>query len=420
MKNKRIAVIGNSPVGQLLTLMLDGRYEVVRVTDCEKKPECIPFYANDIERGILKQFCIIAGIPFQDAAGGRPRMNIALDSKRQFCFESSYVSFREKILKHYPQYREAVKRLFLDIKGAGEEWSTFIKNNFDPAGARMKTSAKYAGMTVDKYLGKIGLLDSDIRRIMHAVLPVGDVTFPVFAGYLYTQFFDNHILRQNIWEEIDSLAEERGSCICLDDLKSAAVEDAGKESGGKLVLENADGVIDLRCLDLKEGQTENTRKQIWEGFCGARGLDDKVIYHAKTEEGILVRLWKSLYAPARSKNQWQFELLAEKKDGFDAGAAVCFIKEKMREYYDADIEIDLNSVYAPEYLEKHYDSACGYRWAFNAKQAMEDPVNLYKRQKSPYIKCGYWGFAWLSAAFFLYHAVEKQVEWGGKYKIIQQ
>lgn len=154
MKNKRIVIIGNSPVGQLLTLMLDDSYEVIRVRDCEEKWECVPFYANDIERGILKQFCSITNIPFETSNSNEVSIDLIYDEKKHFYCNSSFDSFQKKIKLNYPQHQEAIAQLFQDIKDVGEEWSAFIKNNFDVTTCKMKKSAKHVGMTVEQYLKK--------------------------------------------------------------------------------------------------------------------------------------------------------------------------------------------------------------------------------------------------------------------------
>lgn len=245
------------------------------------------------------------------------------------------------------------------------------------------------------------------------------MTFAVFAGYLYTQFFDNHILSKDIWKELCLLGGKLGSSSILYDLNRVIVEEEEKKNTGNLILNNIDSVIDLRCSDFIVQQADNTNKLVWGGFFFTDKLNENVIYYLEIKNGIYIRFWKSLYQPNRKGKRWQFELLAEKNRTLNAQKTAQLIRDKLREYFNIEIGIETNSVYSPDYFARYFDCSYGYMWAFNLRQSMNDPTNLYSKQKSSDIKGGYWGFAWFSAAFCLYNAIKKQVEWKGKYKLIQ-
>ncbi len=410
---KKIAVIGNGPTGQILALLLKDFCKCVRVVDRTDEKNCVPFYANDIERGILKQFCDVAGISLQTCECGMRKIHIVPGDGKPFCCDSSMDSFRRGLEERFPEQKEAIGRLFADIEDVGEEWATLIRNHFDASRGSMKKSAAYANMTLARYLERAGISGPDVKEILFTVLPVGDVTFSVFAGYFYTQFFDIHILCQDLWKEIAGKAAGLETVVTAGHLENIVIEKETEGQAEEGILKNMDGVIDLRCSRLTGRPAENTRKRIWAGTFSTCQLDESRIYHLAMCDGGFLRLWKNLYLPWRKEDQWQFEALMEESSRMDDKKVSDLVKRQVRDCLGADIHV--KSVCGPDYFAAHYDTPYGYMWAFNPGQSRMDPSDLYKKQKMPCIRMGYWGFAWFSAAFCLYHILLTQTEWGEQY-----
>ena len=56
MNDYKIAIIGNSPVSEIVSLLLGNNFEVTCYKDTVETAACYPYFANDLNEGILKKF----------------------------------------------------------------------------------------------------------------------------------------------------------------------------------------------------------------------------------------------------------------------------------------------------------------------------------------------------------------------------
>lgn len=415
MKNRNIAIIGNSPAAQILVILLQekGR-QIYRISSVEDEKKYMPFYANDLDLGILGRVCEKTGLDIHSLEDKERKIRIGFQEGKSLDCHSSMEGFRDKLEKAYPDEHQGLAVLFADIEGIGEEWASFIKNDFHSKGVSMKKSAKYATTTVKDYLKRIKIGTSDISKILYAMLPIGDVTFPVFSGYISTQFFDNHHLKENPWKEIARRANRISEKISVEDIKKVSVALGESPSTEPAILAQADSVIDLRFFPIKGGMDgENMHKVIWGGRLHTDGLDEERIYYLTAGEDVSLRLWTDLYGTQSKKNHWNFEMLIREDQGQTEESISKLLKGFLAREYGAKVRVE--ELFSPGYFENAFDGQYGYGWAFNKKQVMSDPTNLYSPQSEALVRRGFWGFAWFSAALNIYHLLTTQTATEKKY-----
>lgn len=427
IERKTVAIMGNGLSAVAATLLLADEYDVLRICEGNNQLKGIPFYPNDISSGIMGQYLEDIGLGYLKSAKKITNVVLFVNEKR-LDLGNSFDEFGHILKSCYPEEEEKLNVFFDTVRKIGQEWTSFIENRFNSKAVKFVYSPKYM-ISLDKAFEKFQITNVDLQEILSAFLPVKDVAFAVYSGFLYTQFFDMNALECNIWEALNSMAEKSISeVVMVKDLgelmyhteEEPFMEEAFKEEE-ELVL--ADILINFTNRK-KQGDNVNENLSVYRGnmIDAEDVLNSHDFYLLRLAETGNVRIWNdSAFDLSVKDGNWQFELTCQAD--IPQNILIEQLEGQLQKYFDLSLSIEKGKIYGPAFYEKAFDanSGSGYCWAFNVKQSMKDPTNLIKKQKSTDFSCSYWGFAWLSAAYNVYNAVNNQmVHTGNELKIVRK
>lgn len=409
---KLVALIGNNVAGDLLTLLLPENYKVIKISSKETSSQYMPYYPNDITNGIMKQFLTDTGIIVKRKKKVIRKVSVIVNHNF-YIMEASFHGFIEALGSYFPQANTEIKSFVETVEKIGIEWKSFIKSKFDPGAVRFTESSKYMGMSLEKACEKYGF-PGELKELLLSIVPVRDISFSVYSGYLYTQFFDINALDGDIWKDISQLAGSRQKKIVVSNLKHMKLQKGKKVEE---VEEKICCVLDFRPR-LKEIPEENESKKVIRGmfFNSKAVLEDDTLYIAQIDDGCNVKIWNSTALHLEDRNAgWQFEITDM------CGIAHTEIISKLEKWVcvqiNSDIRVCSDTVTEEHYFDGMYDvnNDSGYCWAFNKSQSLLDPTNLFRKQTDTYFNCSHWGFAWFSAAYNAYNAILRQMYFKDEY-----
>lgn len=420
-KKANIVVLGNGVSAMLVAILLSNNYTIVSISDSTLKRGVLPFYPNDMIFGIMKQF--FCDLDIDDLETSKCISKVKLFVNQHWIEMGNSLNDLENFLEaNYLDEADNLKKLFSAIREVGKEWESFIKNRFDSRNVKFVQSPKYMN-SLQKTFDKFNIQNNELRSILSSFIPVSDVSFTVYAGYIYTQFFDMNATSYNVWEFIHKLADEKISkSVVVKDIKEL---DILKETDACLdadIVECADSIIDFRGIT-KVTLHENENQTILRGAIADKKtvFEKDIFYLIKIDDKHSIRIWhENAFDYSNIKGTWQYEFVSSKAD---CEILLNQLQEWLQEFIDPTIYLEKEKVCNSNYFEKEFDviGGSGYCWAFNQKQSMKDPTNLFTKHKSAYINCSYWGFAWFSAAYHAFNVVQNQMEFTeNKLKIVRK
>ncbi len=417
MDKYKIAIIGNSPISDVVSLLLGEKFEITRWKDTRKQPDYFPYFANDLKTGILENFIKKTNLQFVEECS--PDLEICYNVDSIFSCHSNFQDFSVTLKSDFNEYIDELNIFLTDIERIGREWKQFIDNDFNSKRIGMIYSSKFFNKTLVNYLKKIGLYSSPIYQICQTILPISDVSFAVFSGYLYTQFLDNHFLKKNLIKELRvessyKIKEKVVSELAKLNLKPIFQNDVYREK--------YNCIVDLReSFDNDFFKTENENvKQIavlGEFILKERRLKPGKVYYFNKRDGVSLRIWSDLFDENDMK--FQFEMFIDETLIFDISEIELrkLIFAKLKHDFNIPIESEKFLFYTPSQIKKFYDTNRGYMWAFSIEQTLLDPTFIFSKKQKGILKINYWGFAWFSAAFSIYNLILNSVDFSNNYYI---
>ena len=412
MNNKKKAIIiGNGIATSLIGLLINCHFEVCKITDSKDERKVYPFYSNDIAKGIMRQFCEDVNLSFDIDEAEPHKLQIGSLWGTIDC-EFQIESFQNALIDKYPKYESCIEELFHTIKELGLEWISFLENHFSCKGLKMKYSVKYNGTTLKQYLERIGIDDIGLTELLFTLLPIREVTLPVYAGYVYTQYFDHHVLKEDVWSELENPCAQKSTIKQVADINQLTV---GTEvMDGESVLEEADCIVDLRIKEPLQ-LYENNNKVVIRGTVTSDCFDGDYEYHINLQEEKNIRIWKILYnsqSYEKEAKDWQFELTVPKRESGEYSIVIDKVQTELRDFFGKEVTINKDQLLYGEYFQRNFNckDGAGYTWAFNVKQSRMDPTNMFKKHKDNYLQCSHWGFAYFSQAYHIYNIIMQQMD----------
>lgn len=394
--NKRIGIIGNSLSGDLAASLLEKEYEVLRFTDQSEDVSVYPFFGNDLKTGIMKQF-------FEDTVKELPeirknalQLSIVLD-KKEYIYEMNIQSFQKKLTTDFPADAEGINYFFSEIERIGIEWSEFITRRFDGKKVKFSTSAKYYNKNVQEVIEHIGIQSSSFIRIIKTIIPVKEVAFSVFAGYLYTQFFDICALPFDAVAYCQKAGKQSSVQKKVQDLSDLKVEKLSQD------IDEAEEIVQA-VVDLRQ-TTKSSGNFIKVGSLSPRSaLASDTFYLINQEDQIITKVWNSQLLNYKAPSQWCFEAVSYRQETI----SIRQVEEALTTFVN---RISENDVVDDTKLNQKFDvvDGSGYAWAFSKKESLKDPTNLIRKHTSTDFNCTHWGFAWFSAAYHILNVVDNQM-----------
>lgn len=394
--NKRIGIIGNSLSGDLAASLLKKEYEVLRFTDQSEDVSIYPFFGNDLNTGIMKQF-------FEDTVKELPeirknalQLSIVLD-KEEYVYEMNIQSFQKKLTTDFPVDAEGINYFFSEIERIGIEWSEFITRKFDGKKIKFSISAKYYNKNVEEVIENMGIKNSYFIRIIKTIIPVKEIAFSVFAGYLYTQFFDVCALPFDALMYCQKSGKQSAKQKIVRDLSNLKVEKFSQNTDESKEILHA--VIDLRQT------TKSNRNSIKVGSLSSQiALSSNTLYLINQGDQVITKVWNSQLLNYNAPSQWCFEAVSYSQEIISIEQVEECLTPFMKKISETKVIDDAK-------LNQRFDvvDGAGYAWAFSKKESLKDPTNLIRKHTSKEFSCTHWGFAWFSAAYHIFNVVDNQM-----------
>lgn len=406
MNKKRIGIIGNSLSGDLAASLLKNEYTVLRFTDQSDCLPAYPFFGNDLKTGIMKQF-------FEDTVEEMPKirknavqLSIVLD-KEEYLYEMNIQNFQKKLEIDFPEDAEGINCFFSEIERIGIEWSEFIMNRFDGTKVKFSASAKYYNINVEEVIENIGIQSHSFIRIIKTIIPVKEVAFSVFAGYLYTQFFDICAVPFDALAYCHSVGKKASEQKIVRDISELNVEKLSSDTEG-LDEEKLHAVVDLR------QSTKSSENSIKVGTLSPRiALASDTLYLINQGDQIITKVWNSHILNYNSQFQWCFEAVSYNQEVISMSQVEKCLTRFMTRFRETEVLDNTR-------LNQRFDlvNGAGYAWAFSKKESLKDPTNLIRKHTLTDFSCTHWGFAWFSAAYHILNVVNNQMKFTyDRYKI---
>ena len=387
-----MAVIGNGPQADCLTRLLQVQQHTV-VQFCSRDVAVTeqPYYPNDLTSGIMRKYLQDVGISLKSCK--RIESICLQEAEIRLQFPASFQAFVETLMTQFPEECAVLKAFFADIRAIGSEWAAYISSGFANATA-MQLSARLYNLTLEKAFEKYELKNPVLRNVFRRILPKPGVMFTGFCGYLYTQFFDINCVQADARSLLSNPQKE-----LVSDLRALCV-DCKDEDG------TFDAVVDFRIAhDLPRPQGTVLLGSFVAVNCCLRPETEYLIGLSKNDT---LRVWNDWTLQMDgSKERWHFEFIT-------AHPLPEAPKQWIAEKIQALTEGELCSFHVSDWqavdLQYDTDHADGYRWAFDQKHSMQDPINLVRMHKSNVLQSCAWGFAWFSAAYHAANVVNYQMQ----------
>ncbi|MBL1228799.1 hypothetical protein IW492_06075 [Enterococcus sp. BWB1-3] len=403
--NKRIGIIGNNLSGDLAASLLKKKYEVLRFTDQIEDVSVYPFFGNDLKTGIMKQFFEDTVEDSLEIRKNAVQLSIVLD-KEEYVYEMNIQSFQKKLENDFPKEVEGINYFFSEIERIGIEWSEFITSRFDGKKVKFSASAKYYNKNVEEVIEYIGIQDPTFIRIIKTLIPVKEVTFSVFAGYLYTQFFDICALPFDALAYCQKVGKQSSEQRIVHDISELKIEKFSNDTAE--FEETMDAVIDLRQV------TKSSENSIKVGYLSPQiTLASDTLYLINQGDQIITKVWNSQLLNYNAPSQWCFEGVSYNRETISMGQ----VEECLTPFVTSSSETE---VVDDSKINQRFDvvNGAGYAWAFSKKESLKDPTNLIRKHTSTDFSCTHWGFAWFSAAYHILNVVDNQMNFtSDRYKI---
>lgn len=305
--NKRIGIIGNSLTGDLAASLLKNNYEVFRFTDQTGQLPVHPFFGNDLNTGIMKQFFKDNDMELPESRKNAVQLAIVLD-KDEYLYEMDIWSFQKKLEIDFSEDAEGITSFFSEIKRIGIEWSEFIVNRFDGKKVKFFASSKYYNKNVEEVVESMGIQSPTFMKIIKTILPVKEVAFSVFAGYLYTQFFDVCAVPFDVLDYCRSMGKKASEQKAVHDLSDLKVEKL-PDSIDRLVENTVHAVVDLR------PSVKSSENSIKIGYLSTQlELASDTLYLINQEDRLITKVWNSHILNYEANSQWYFETVSYNRE----------------------------------------------------------------------------------------------------------
>ena len=368
MYGKRVVVIGNNLLSEILSEILPVDFKVVKISNKNNDTK-VPYYPNDVSSGIMGQFLSDASLTNQYHSTKKDVIFTELS------FENNLDCFRNALIEKYQSDSDQIRELFSVISEIGMEWKKYINNRFRKDPSIFKLSGKY-GMIEMKNLDSIFRLPEEAKNLICSILPRNDVTLAVFGGYLVTQAFDIHCIENSLFEIISD--HKKNEAIVVDDIYDL-----------KQDFSEDDVIVDCRQM---------SKPEIKGGYAKIIGLSEEIPVNQMffiNSDSYWIHIWNSSIIEPDDKT-WNVEYVMRGADD-----DIQTIKKRIKAIWNVNVEF--SEIIDDDKAEEIFGVSVirGYNWAFNKSQTLKDPMNLMRAPKGNVLNCEKWGYAWFSAAYYV-------------------
>nr|WP_218776225.1 hypothetical protein [Enterococcus sp. 4G2_DIV0659] len=364
-----------------------------------------PFFGNDLKTGIMKQFFEDTVEDSLEIRKNAVQLSIVLD-KEEYVYEMNIQSFQKKLENDFPEEVDGINYFFSEIERIGVEWSDFITGRFDGKKVKFSASAKYYNKNVEDVIEHIGIQDRTLIRIIKTIIPVKEIAFSVFAGYLYTQFFDVCALPFDALTYCQKVGKQSAEQRMIHDISRFKIEKCSNDTAE--FAETMDAVIDLRQTMKSSGNS------IKVGSLSSQiELSSDTLYLINQGDQIITKVWNRQLLNYNAPSQWCFEAVSYAQETISMGQVEECLTPFVTSSSETGVVDDLK-------INQKFDvvNGAGYAWAFSKKESLKDPTNLIRKHTSTDFGCTHWGFAWFSAAYHILNVVDNQMNFtSDRYKI---
>lgn len=375
MRERNVIVIGNNLIAEILSEILPEEFQVVKISSGYNDTK-VPYYPNDINDGIMRQFLEDAGLTDKYEATKQDVLFKIYTDNDEMIFSAGVNNFKKALTDKFPEYSEPIEEVFNVFFEIGNEWNTYIKNRFSRSPSIFKISSKY-GMIEMKHIDEKFNLSEDIKNFICAILPRDDETMSVFGGYLVTQIFDINRLSESLFN------------ILNDNKKTKSIDVEDINNFDYKFSEDEDYIVDCR---------QNDDSKIHGGY--AKFIDNtgktppNTVMYVKSKS-YWIHIWNSSIIQ-KGDLTWNVEYIF-----YDNEADIKIVRERISTIFEDDIK--LYETYDDVKIIGQYGLPImkGYNWAFNKEETLKDPMNLMRVPKGNVLFCGKWGYAWFSAAYYI-------------------
>ena len=375
MQGKNVVVIGNNLIAEILSEILPDEFHVVKISNGDNDTK-VPYYPNDVNDGIMRQFLKDADLTDKYEAIKQDVLFKIYTDHDEMAFKAGVDNFKQALMEKFTEYSERIEKVFNVFSEIGKEWNVYIKNRFSRNPSIFKISGKY-GMIEMKQIDQKFDLSENIKDIICAILPRNDETMSVFGGYLVTQAFDINRLDVSLFNILSD--NKKIESINVDDINNFDCKFSEEE----------DYIVDCR-------QNENV--EIHGGY--AKFLDKtgkmplNTVMYIKSKSYWL-HIWNGSIIQ-KDNLTWNVEYII-----YDGEADIKGVEEKIRSIFKGNVK--LYEICDDVKIVDQYGLPIirGYSWAFNKKETLKDPMNLMRVPKGNVLSCEKWGYAWFSAAYYV-------------------
>lgn len=375
MQEKKVFVIGNNLMAEILSAILADEFQVIKISN-ENNDTKTPYYPNDINDGIMKQFLKDAELTDKYESTKPEVLFKIYTDYDEMTYNGGVSNFKQALIRKFPVYSEQIKELFDIFDKIGNEWNNYIKNRFSANASMFKISAKYGMIEMKQIVQKFNLSE-EIKDFICALLPKDDVTMSVFGGYLVTQAFDINCMNLSLFDILSD--NKRNIDIQVDDINKFECK----------FVQDEDYIVDCRQRDNVE--RHGGYSKFWDNT-GKMPLNTVMYFKSKS---YWFHIWNNSIIQ-KGDFGWNVEYVF-----YDDETDVKIIEEKIRIIFDGDVK--LYETYEDVEIAKRYGLPIvkGYNWAFNMQETLKDPMNLMRVPKGNVLSCEKWGYAWFSAAYYV-------------------
>lgn len=387
MLKKKIAIWGNDIIADILSLIAPNEWSIYKICSSPNTRMPYPYYANDINDGVLKYFAIQSGlfdiVDFKKSA----RSIVILTDNGNYIFPCSFEGFWRRLIYYFPNEKDGLCLLSNNIRIIGTEWRNWIANGFATRMGEMKYSAKYSKYTVSDINLLFNIHNSEIREILWALVPKKDIAISVLSGYLFTQCFDINAFKDDLFRWIHEQSQERITTL---QNETESVHEAD------IIIDSANRLSSGFSLHLNSGY----------GMFKIDGYDktlQNIVFYSYNSK-FWIRIWNRRTLNQKANDEWWFEYIAFSKE-IDIYR---FIRKNIKSIFQRDVI--LSNCYNSESLVNSFSNtiAGGFSWAFSPSESMHDPLHLIIKKCPNRLSYGQWGYAWFVAAFDLYRQLQKE------------
>lgn len=333
-----------------------------------------------------------------------------------------WMNYQNQLIELFPSDKDNLQTFFSEVYDIGQEWLLLLQTG---SIFSVKKMMKYRDTLYSDFVQQY-FSNPSLVNLLNADIPRTNVTLPVMAGYISTQVFDCHIIKQNytdLFSIFTKYLENSNVSIFRDENISEILRN---ETDNNFILKTKKSTCSSSWLisTFDENNTYktyfpelNTNKfdiKSYDPIC----LITAKIKIDKTYNQIIPKLFYSSKSPIEtlhslengesnnslkirifSNNEYLF-IQGEFPPEYDEAQSRKSIIEIAKSKYNISIQSN-NQItwFSADDIERHFGYSKGFahRWAFRKNETSMNPFSHTTEIKN-LLTTGHWGTAWFTAA----------------------